>query len=198
MQYRYPDDPVRITSENLRSMIPGQWVGQKKLDGWRCPAYLDGGKWTYYSKDGTRVVMPPEALRKEFESLPWPDGVALDMEWMGPRQVDILRGRHSFRLFDMLYMGGNWLGQMGFMERHGNLATIFDLVKGKSAPSVSVVPVISSDLEGAFEKEKTDPLSEGLVLRMSGSGLVGDLRHKTKNPFWRKIKYRAIHEATMI
>lgn len=198
MQYRFPDDPVRITMENLRTMVPGQWVAQKKLDGWRCPAYFSGGKWTYYSKDGNRVIMPPEALRKEFESLAWPSDVAVDMEWMGPRQVEHLRGRHSFRIFDMLYLGGKWLGKTEFMERHRNLQTIFALAASKGSPSVSVVPVLSGDLLKAFEKEKDDPLSEGLVIRMAKSGLVGNMQKKTQNPLWRKIKYRDIHEPAVI
>jgi ATP-dependent DNA ligase len=199
MQYRYPDDPIRITMENLRTMVPGQWVAQKKLDGWRCPAYFSGGKWTYYSKSGERAIMPPEALRRELESLSWPSEVAVDMEWMGPRQVAHLGGRHSFRLFDMLYVNGKWLGDTWFLERHRNLQTVFALAaSGKAPASVSVVPVLDGDLVAAFEREKADPLSEGLVIRGAKSGLVGGFHTKGKNAFWRKIKYRDIHEPAVI
>jgi len=199
LQYRYPDDPVRITTENLKTMAQGLWLAQKKSDGWRCPAYRSGGTWTYYSKDGSRLAMPPVTLTSEFEALPWPDGIAFDMEWMGPRQAAHLRGHHSFRAFDLLYLDGKWLGNVGFQERYRLLQDAFSAIpKGKHSPNVTLVPLIHGDLLPAFEKEKSDPLSEGLVIRMTTSKLVGNLKSKTKNPFWRKLKYRDVHEHASI
>jgi hypothetical protein len=195
MQYRFPDDPLRITTENLKTMVPGQWLAQKKSDGWRCPAYRSDGVWTYYSKDGNRLAMPPETLRREFEALAWPENVAIDMEWMGPRCSSTLKGQHSFRLFDLIYFGNKWLGTTGFQERHARLSETFSKAsKGKAHPNVALVPILHGDLLAAFEKEKSDPLSEGLVIRMASSGLVGSHKSKSKNPFWRKLKYRDVHE----
>jgi ATP-dependent DNA ligase len=198
LQYRYPDDPIRITTENLRTMAPKLWLAQKKSDGWRCPAYRSDGKWTYYSKDGSRLAMPPDSLRAEFEALSWPDGIAVDMEWMGPRRAGFVTG-HSFRIFDILYLDGTWLGTTEFQDRHAKLAKAFaKAAKGKPHPNVAIVPIVQGDLLAAFEKEKSDPLSEGLVIRMSSSGLVGSPKSKTKNPFWRKLKYRDVHEHASI
>jgi hypothetical protein len=195
MPYRRPDDPRRVSWDFVKKLdqedAPGTWLAQKKSDGWRRLAYRRRGTWAYYSKHDREAKSPPGDLVAEFESLPWPDNVAFDMEWVGPRCVDVLRGRHEFRVHDLLYMNGIWQGDVTFLRRHEALAKLF-----KGSERVSLTPVVGENLYKLFEEQKEDPLSEGIVIRRAGSGLIGDPRKVHDNPSWFKCKYRDIKEPT--
>lgn len=224
MRFRFPDDPSRVSQDELKRM-DSQWVwlAQMKSDGWRRPGYLmdgdsfpqgcplcplgrrqNGRHWHFYAKRGTgeeAAKQPPRDLVEELEALDLPSNTALDMEWMGPRMVDELHGRHEFRVFDIHYMQGAWLGEMTFPERYARLEQVFAAARAATKHSVErvrLVPVVSKDLVKFFEAQKSDPLSEGLVLRHAKSKLVGDLRSPASNRLWRKVKYRDIKEQALI
>jgi len=123
------------------------------------------------------------------------------MEWIGPRCVDELRERYGstgyngFRIFDILYIEGEWVGSMPFAERLKNLETLFTLAtKGKPPERIQVVPHTDTDLVGMFQDAVKDPLLEGMVLRRSRSKLVGHPTKASKNPQMMKVKYRDIKE----
>ena len=196
MKFRYPDDPSIVTPEYLLELErdwPGHYLAQVKGDGWRRPAYIDGDV-TFYAKrgDGREAKkQPPKDLQDEFASMGWPDGIALDMEWMGPRQVEHLKGRHEFWIFDMVYQGHKWLGRRtGFAERLARLRDVWDGLS--MAPRVRLLEARDTGFVEFFEEQKSDPLSEGLVLRRKDSGLIGNLSSATKNPGMVKCKYRDI------
>lgn len=201
MPYRFPDDPRRVSKEyvaGLDAKPQGTFLAQMKSDGWRRVAYRRNGEWTYYAKhdkgEQSRKT-PPPALVGEFEALGWPDNVAIDMEWMGPRLADVLDGRHSFRLFDLHYLNGRWLGDVGFKARFDELQAIFD--KAGASPSVQLVRPVGSNLFQFMKAQESDPTSEGIVIRRASSGLIGDFRDVKDNPSWFKAKHRDIHEATV-
>lgn len=226
MMFRFPDDPSRVSQDELKRMdesAPGTWFAQKKSDGWRRPGYLMNGDtfpdgcplcpmgskkpgrhWHFYAKRGTGVEatkQPPPDLVEELSAMQFPDNVAFDMEWMGPRVVATMQGRHEFRIFDMLFLEGKWLGSDAFPQRYANLKTIFELAKAGSKSTierVNLVPVVDRELYKFFEDQKMDPTSEGVVLRHAISKLIGNLRKAEDNPLWRKVKYRDIKEAALI
>ena len=211
MRFRWPDDPNRISYEYLEELekkYPGGFIAQVKWDGWRRPAYRMPGGWQYFSKRGTgdeAAKQPPDDLKAIFEGLDWPEGIAMDMEWIGPRAKEALEARygvgsgyHGFRIFDLLYMNGQWLGGMPFVDRLKNLETIFALAtKGKQIERVQVTPWQDKDLCAMFKRTCQDQLLEGIVLRRARSKLVGHPREATKNPQMFKVKYRDIKEPTL-
>lgn len=210
MKFRWPDDPNRISAQYLAQLDqdpPGTFIAQPKYDGWRRPAYLFPDGWRFFAKRGTgeeAAKQPPDDLVKEFASLNWPPGVALDMEWVGPRCKDDLLRRYGsrdyngFRIFDMLYMNGEWIGGMPFGERLRNLETIFSLASGGSVSErIFVAPWTDRGLVQFFEQSKQDPLLEGIVLKRAKSRLEGHPTSAKKNPQWFKVKWRDIKEPAL-
>lgn len=207
MLFRFPDDPNRISLDYLKQLEDetpqGELIGQIKSDGWRRPGYKINGVWKFFAKRGTgeeAAKTPPADLVHELASMAWPDNVALDMEWMGPRCKDHLKGQHHFRIFDLLYVGGVWQGKIQFKERYAKLQAMVEEARRKGrGPSdrIVLVETRTSNLCEWFKEQKDDPLSEGLVVRRAGSGLVGNSRTNSTNPQWFKIKYRDIKEATL-
>ncbi len=202
LKFRFPDDPVRITHEAVADMerqYPGLWIAQPKGDGWRRPGYFSEGKWTFYAKrgDGTSASKPPdEGLVAEFETMGWPDGIALDMEWMGPRCKDEMKGRHEFWIFDILYHDGKWVGARPFEERLELLKQAHAAARGESEfPNVRLVEDRHENLFEYFAEQRANPLSEGLVLRHRAGKLIGNRAKSVKNSeAMLKVKYRDIKE----
>ncbi|HEY3319858.1 MAG TPA: hypothetical protein VGP72_05205 [Planctomycetota bacterium] len=208
---RYPDTPRRVSVEFLRRLdteVPGRWHAQRKIDGVRRVAWLADGKWTYYSKHlvGPAAMPMPNTLVAEFESLPWPDGIGLDMEWSGRRCVQFIT-EHKLHLFDLLMApvgitkqcrssanGDCWLGDVPFSTRYELLRQLVEAVKmAATSPSnhIHLIPCWTNPgLVDRFLEQIQDPLSEGLVVRRADSGLVGHTGRFAENPMWFKIKHR--------
>lgn len=224
MMFRFPDDPTRVSREYLRKLDEepfGTWLAQPKSDGWRRPGYFMNGDlfkdgcpicppsqkkagrhWHFFAKksDGQEALrQPPQDLVEELSLIPFPDNTAFDMEWMGPRVVDALRGRNEFRIFDLMYLSGIWQGTIAFPERYANLKSIFADCIGKTSgvERISLVPMVDKDLGVYFDLQKKDGTSEGLVLRHRQSTLIGNVRSVQSNPLWLKVKYRDIKEPAL-
>ena len=193
MIFRYPDDPIRVPfSELTYYESQGGWMCQPKWDGWRRPLYLEDGVWQFrskYDKGPQAATRPPAHLIAELESLKFPDGTAFDAEWMGPRQE---KGRHFFVLLDLLYYGGEWQGEIPCRKRYGNLATLVGVhkVQAPASPNVLVVDSVDSGFMELFEKQKKNPLTEGVVLKHGDSKLIGNMGRPQDNKLWKKVKYR--------
>lgn len=205
LMFRPINNPRRISQDFLKKMtaeeVPGSWIAQPKYDGWRSQAYKADGKWTFYAKTGEPASkQPPDDLKAELAELfADQDGLALDMEWMGPRCAPELKNRYGpgyngFRIFDLLYMNGLWLGNDPFSQRYANLKTVMELAKAKTeAPRILLTPAVDRDWDRMFEETKKDDLLEGVVLRRSKSKII----LAEDNPQWYKAKYRNIHEKTL-
>lgn len=206
LAFRPMNNPCRVSRDFLRRMdqeeVPGSWLAQPKYDGWRCQGYKSDGRWTFYAKSGEPSGrLPPQDLRDELAALfADRDGMALDMEWVGPRCKDELRARYGaggydgFRAFDLLYLDGLWLGNDPFSRRYARLEAV--MAQGKArvpAPRVELAPCADRGWDGMFEETTRDGLTEGVVLRRATSKIVlgGD------NPGWLKVKWRNVHEKTL-
>jgi hypothetical protein len=207
MRLHVPNNPVRITWDLLKELSGKEPAGKRKAqdkeDGWRRPGYKISGTWTLQSKgtgEQAAIAVPP-GLMKDLADLFFDfDNIAIDMEWVGPRNKDALRERygkdyHGFRLFDIMYLNGRWLGDMPLSERWDMLVTIYELCRAKrpeAARRITLVRTWDGDWDKMFEETRKDPLLEGIVLKRSDSPLVGS----SDNPYWFKVKYRDIHEPT--
>jgi ATP-dependent DNA ligase len=207
MDFRFPDDPLRISRDALKGLddeAPGTWCMQPKYDGWRRPIWIhEDGRVAFHAKRNSgeeAAKQPPTDLVEEFRSLGWPTGIALDAEWMGPRLIDVLKGEHRLYLFDIVALNGEFLQGMAPKQRYENLRTLFEMVKAKSkteASRIVLAPMWEQDLWKHFEElEKHEPLCEGVVLRHKNSGLIGNRWEATKNKLWHKVKWRDIKERT--
>ena len=208
MRLHVPNNPVRITWDRLKELAgkeseAGRRKAQDKHDGWRRPAYKISGTWTLQSKGTGKqaaIAVPPDLMRELADLFFDFDNIAIDMEWVGPRNKDALRERygreyHGLRIFDIMYLNGQWLGNMPLSERWANLVTIYELCRAKrpeAAKRILLVRTWDADWDKMFEETMKDPLLEGIVLKRSDSLLY----ESSDNPYWFKVKYRDIHEAT--
>lgn len=179
---RYPETPRLVTLDHLKLLDkdpPGTWLAQPKLDGRRRMAFKVAGKWTYFAKNRGDALVIPLALRQEFEAMDWPDGIGLDMEWTGLRQVGDM---NALYVFDLLAADCAWAGAHNYGTRQRNLARIWSRACGgvfshaAIGDHLSLAPIFSnSGLCDRFAEQISNPLSEGLVVRRADSIMQGSL-----------------------
>jgi ATP-dependent DNA ligase len=197
--FRYPDDPRRISQDYLKKLEdkskPGQLIGQFKWDDWRLMATKDAGAWRFFAKRGSkedRSKQPPEDLKAALSSLKLPDGTTLDMGWVGPRDpFKVLKGRHFFVVWDLMYWEGKWQGELPYSDRLLHLLAVV-----KNSELIQTVESRELDLSKMFEESKAHPEYEGIVVKRANSKLVGGWAKAEDNPSWWKVKYRDIKEPT--
>lgn len=193
---RMPDSPTLISLDVLRLMDKhphGTWLAQSKMDGWRRVALNIQGVWHWKAKPGGSGALKPlpAELEYAFERLAWPEGIGLDIEWMGQRG-----GSHSLHVFDMIYAGGEFLDKMPFEERYALLAGICEDLLLKWP--IVLLPVWGNPhLLDAYIYQLTTPGSEGLVIRKADCLQVGGLSKCLDNPFVFKVKHQKRSELAL-
>jgi len=213
MIFHVPNNPVRVTVDLLKRLSDtepaGKRMAEDKHDGWRRRAYKIKGTWTLQAKsnggDEAKMPLPPYLMKSLADLFLDLDDIAIDMEWVGPRNKDALREvygpgpdgleYHGLRMFDILYVNGQYVGGLPERQRYDTLNTLFELCRAKrpeSAKYIEMVRCWDHDWYAMFEESKRNPTLEGIVLKMADGKLV----NKADNPFWFKIKYRDIHEPT--
>lgn len=204
MRFRFPDNPNEAGPAillDLKKREPGEWVGQYKWDGWRSLLYKQNGQWVRHSKydTGLQAKTPiPATLIQELNALNFPDGTAFDGEWMGMRAVNHLNGRHYLILYDLHYHEGLWQGDKPYAQRLALLTNLFDTHKARCKVQTLNIELIESSPGAAgtgnllelFQRAKTMPLTEGIVVKRLDSKLKGGLADSAKNPQWIKVKWR--------
>lgn len=199
--FRRPDNPSRDFEPFLHKLDngfeKGNWIAQPKGDGWRRPGYKEDGHWSFYAKatkgEEARST-PPFPLIQGLLELGLPDGVALDMEWMGMRCTDFTGGQHWFIVYDMLYHNFEWQGNIELGTRLEKLAKLF--ARKKLPSNIILSPLTDEDFVDYFNAQKTNKFSEGIVCKRLNSKLLGQYPGGTgdcHNPDWRKVKYRDLH-----
>lgn len=203
MNYRFPDNPMRISELRLAEIAAlegGDWLSQPKLDGWRRPMYRSDGTWSFHSKHGTgkAAVLPDPSLVEELESLRLPDGIGLDGEMLGRRCSSYFRGEQALAIWDLLYEDGQWVGGQPIEERLRRLNRLLRVKRARGewamagslvTPRVLVVKTSTEHLD-LYHEQKGFPASEGIVMKRRSSSLVGSFTKSMDNPDWLKIKYR--------
>lgn len=217
MEFRFPDDPIRLppTSPMFRNIdADGSWRAQPKRNGWRRIAYKENGAWTLHAKRDTspeaKRPLPPDLVQR-LAAFPIPDGTALDLEWMGTRDVAFTGGQNWLEAFDIDYWNYQWQGDIPFDERMKSLADLIALCSAMVRSDIKtliLVPTWKGDIYRQFcrlamewkdSQEKLTQgkilanegaISEGLVLKRGNSTLRGDRWKTVDNPAWVKVKYR--------
>lgn len=190
MIHRYPDSPILCSVDMLHKMdadLPGTWIATAKIDGRRRCAYKEPSGWRYIAKNRRDAQPLPDDLRKEFEALPWPDGIGLDMEWSSLRQSGDEQG---LWIFDFLEMRGKWIGDRPYSERIAVMEVYFPV----SQRIHQLHWIDNPGLCMFFEQQITNPLSEGIVVRRADSTLIGNWDRSVENGAIRKFKFDRIKE----
>lgn len=209
MLRRYGDDSVMVYETWLKRVNREErdnYVATPKLDGWRRFVYWDEDGLTLLSKargkgeEARRAL--PDHLQEQLKALMsrMPRQSAWDVEWLGPRGgFD-----HCLVMHDFLYSAGIWVGHLGYEKRHPLMEKVMLAADAAEvAPLITVVPAYTGvDLEELFEAQKSDPRSEGLVLKQVGVPLIQTDVFKITdgvldNPCYVKIKYRDVSAADM-
>lgn len=188
--FRNPDVPRLITLDYLRELDrepPGTYRGLPKIDGRRRIAHKCAGVWNWRAKNRGDSMPLPAQLKQDFESLPWPDGMELDMEFSGPRHA---KGIPELHIFDMLQFGNEWQGDEEFRRRYDYLKRTFERFLKRD--HVHLIPAYTNPgLVDRYAEQLTNPLSEGLVIRRADSTMTG---HPSKCFEAKSGYYKVKHE----
>ncbi len=198
--FQYSNDPCRVSYALLEQMDndpPGTWLASSKKNGWRRFIQKVGGKFIYRAKPsgtGSDKPMMPPALKAEFEALPWPDGITLDCELTGVRQVATYR-KHELWVFDVLALEDMpWLSGASFFERIAVLTNVM-LYMPQSQNVHLVEHFENPGIVEMFQRELCDEESEGLVVKRADSKIDFNMSRCTEHAHCRKILKGSVKEA---
>lgn len=193
--FRYPDKPFEVTPDYLED-LDDSWIGQLKLDGWRCVLMTDSqGQIRAFTRQNMRLAKAlhrdddfEPALLEVVRTLPLPPLSAVDGEFIGRRNKDVVE-HEMYAAFDLMYLGGQWLGELPFKVRW---QALYDLCR-LQAPTPHqkrfvLVPMIVGNLREFFDNSWKNPLCEGVVCKKLDSKLIGSPNHSEQNPDWIKCK----------
>lgn len=181
--WRSPDKPYQVFPNYLSSLEGKNYIAESKYDGFRAVIFIDSKEVFSYSRHLKPIKMNSKIL-EHCKALGFPDGTALDAEWMGRRASH----PECVYLLDVLYHDWQWQGNKTLAER----ISFFDDLK--LSDWVLRPQSVSSGFLDFFESQISDPLTsptEGIVLKNLDSKLIGNPISSRENPLWFKVKWRA-------
>lgn len=179
---RLPDKPFLRPARCLPH-LDKDYCAQLKYDGHRCVVEID--KEIRFFSRHAKPLHVCDDVKNAIRRLNFPNGTALDTEWMGPHRASV--PTEYLGMIGLLWYEGNWLG--GLTERT-RFSMMYDVMDGKWSNLVREIPFEYNDYVGLFDRAKLDPTTEGIVLKHHASKLVGNTDKSAKNMLWSKVKYR--------
>lgn len=193
MLTHYPDKPHTQNPCFLSEWdAKGTFLCQQKVDGWRLIVIRDKqGTFHYYSRHNKSLAKDiDDGLKAEVESLPIPNDSQIDGEWISRRacSVDYKLPQMIF-LFDVLKWKGLWMLNKPLKERYALVRMMFQ----EKQPEHVMLPSEAEPGEFVefYEAQKKISFSEGVVVKLLSSKMVGDRRECKKSPSLWKVKHRA-------
>lgn len=201
--FRYPDKPVRMYSELLSDLESScDYIATQKLDGWRCVASINRGRATYQSRINKELPVS-EIITEGFKNLNI-DNITFDSEWM-KRRPDY-DGPECLYVFGITHLDDTWIGHWDEIDRFSmllqrilNLETVdfsraeslIEMIEEHNKNHVIRIPQFTiKDYTQFFNRQRTQPETEGIVLKRRKSSLIGDINKNAKNFNWYKVKWR--------
>jgi len=183
MNWPMPDMPKRVSYDYLQKLDgQGGYCASPKLNGECIIIHCDEG-FEVQGKGGPKgKVLSPALTRWVQRVLCDYDGLSVQAELIGPR-ADYLGDMPTPRIVvvDCLRWAGRWNRTMPFVARMA-------LLTDQGIPHLDYVE--SPHMCELFQAQLTDPVSEGVVVRRSSSGLVlHDDVCKEREGFY-KVKFR--------
>lgn len=202
MRRRFPDKPNQMSAAQLPVFdLQGGWISTAKQDGWRCMIEVGAdGKIEFLS----RVWKPLpicDSLKKLVATWGLPKNTMLDTEWLARRPG--YHGPETLHLITIPWWNDEWLGGQPEEARWAMTKTLMQNIASLPGYDPATYPAklpqyTDSDHSKLFEWSKTDPTTEGIVLKRKSSTLIGDLNSSKDNPAWIKIKWRAGHDGQTV
>jgi hypothetical protein len=144
----------------------------------------------------TRMPVSPEIV-VAVDALNLPSSTMLDAEWLERRtQGDNIT--QSLWLLDVMWLNDEWKGKEQFKTRLELLSKILPLQTVDELLSKPIKPVsipgrpnIGMTISQFFERTKSIPWTEGIVIRKLSSPIVGDREKCCDNASMLKAKWRS-------
>lgn len=198
----FPDNPTDVSPDFLKKIdqdTPGTWIAQPKMDGHRKICAFNGSAWHVSGKKGGTGEHSkiPKEIMAELMEMHFPEGIALDCEWVGPRMKEHAK-RDVLYIFDILTYPEPE-DRLYYAHRRYLLKLLIGRWYNGANPEKAIAGVPSWQNPGLFDRfqeQMTNPLSEGLVVRRADSRHLMGRNGCLTNPLIFKCKYRNIREKT--
>lgn len=180
--WRAPDKPYHVFPSHLDTMENKNYIAESKYDGFRAVILIDSQEVIVYSRHFKPMQINPKILEL-CKTLGFPEGTALDAEWMSRRA----KSPECIYLLDVLYHGWQWQGNKPLIERLSFLENV------EQSPVILRPQSTTCNFLDFFESQIGDPnasITEGIVLKNLNSRLIGNPVSSHDNPLWRKVKWR--------
>jgi ATP-dependent DNA ligase len=200
--WKYPFKPVRISKEKLIELNLGEYLGEPKLDGWRCLAITHNGYIKLWTREKTKIEIT-DNLVPQIQALNLPDGTVLDGEIWTPSKRGKWRQNPKVHcqigFWDVIRLGKTDLSKTKLEHRRSVLE---HLVEGKCHditvvdqfnPSTEKIEAI--ELDARQHREVSNIRSgyiHGVVLKRKGSPRRDHSNRSTEHPDWLKIVFEGM------
>jgi hypothetical protein len=182
---RFPDKPFHIYT--LAAIREGEYLAQKKLDGWNSLLVKEAGKLIVLRRDMRQQACSKELLAA-LETLDLKDGDVLNGEWTCRRKAN---REEAMWLFDVMYLGHEWIGNQTTVMRY---ARLWDMLEGRyngNPPEhLHLIDSVTTDYANFYRSTIDDWKTEGIVLKHKEARLIGDPNKSKDNPRMFKLKWR--------
>lgn len=183
-----PTKPIR-SGEDIFSIIDDTYAVDTKYDGWRLLITKESKQVKCVSRKNVRMDIPDFLHEKLKMSMP--DDCTIDCEWINKSRIKSINQEFNLNIkpfdaisvFDIIMIDGKSTKKMTLKERrsldfYAGLQCCYEPQEGDifKIPSVSGKSAIEF-----YEKQKTNPLSEGVVIKKL-TGTIGSN--------WYKVKFR--------
>jgi ATP-dependent DNA ligase len=92
---------------------------------------------------------------------------------------------------DILWFDGEWIGERPFQARWEMMNKIVKSINNLGLSDIDMCENGNSDLMETYERSKSNPLTEGIVVKNVLGKLIGNKNRCQDNPGWIKVKWRA-------
>ena len=204
-KWRFADSPIEVKKTFLPSLEGKEYLAQQKLDGWCTFLVRDDEDWLKtnsikatnrgsnhyfisrreFAKGGpTDIPVDQKIVDKIIDKLHLPNLTVLICEWMKRRTQDTSIGEKLF-VHDMLYINGDWTGNIGAMERWQK---VLEISNNDFLPAPSWA---KENFTAFFDKQASIPWTEGIVLKKMSSPIKGNYQKTIDSGFLIKCKWRS-------
>lgn len=184
----------------LSKTIPkeGEWIFEKKYDGYRTMASVNKGKVAVWSRNGISFLKQFPSLVKALERIPQEvivDGEAVAEDEQGKPSFSLLKKGEplpkgyalTYYVFDLIALNGHDLRDFSLSQRKELLQLLMEKVK---EAGLAYSPNLVGTREEVWEMAKKLGW-EGIVAKEAESRYLSGRR----TTFWRKIKFLQSQEA---
>lgn len=178
LTFRHPDRLFHIFS--LKHIREGEYLSQTKYDGHYAVIVKDENKVKVLSRHDKPLTVSPKMI-SSLETIGMENGDVLHGEWTSRRESNKVE---SMYLFNMVYMKYEWLGAIFEEERYKKLQDF------KMNADVFLAENRNEGYAAHYKSTIDDWKTEGIVLKLKKTKVIGDTRTPKDNPGYFKLKWR--------